>query len=150
MRDTPEHLPLPVNSSATRKGRGEVMLEIEILEVDRTSARSWNYPPASEQLIGLNTNDLNKLKASTNLTNLLTNIHSFRARSQHTGRVPIGGGLSTFCFTLPAALSISPILLAGSSGARCCCARKWKARQLFRRRSLSITLSLLSGSGTAL
>src|SRR6266852_6312769 len=74
MRDTPERLALAGELiEQLEKARGEVMLEIELLEVDRNKARALGItPPASEQLIGLNTSDLNKLKSSTNLTNLLT------------------------------------------------------------------------------
>jgi len=83
------------------------MLEIELLEVDRNKARSLGItPPASEQLIGLNTADLNKLKSSTTLTNLLTNIQQVFAGKGFSGIpavVPIGGGLSTFLLTLPTA-----------------------------------------------
>src|SRR5712664_4768731 len=76
MRDTPERLALAGELIQQLEGaRGEVMLEIELLEVDRNKARDLGItPPASEQLIGLNANDLNKLKSSTNLTNLLTNL----------------------------------------------------------------------------
>src|SRR6267154_2386788 len=76
MRDTPERLALAGQLiEQLERARGEVMLEFEFLEVDRNKARALGItPPASEQLIGLNTSDLNKLKSSTNLTNLLTNI----------------------------------------------------------------------------
>src|SRR5258708_37034649 len=81
------------------------MLEIELLEVDRNKARALGItPPASEQLIALSTNDLNKLKSSTTLTNLLTNIQQVFAGkgfSSIPAVVPIGGGLSTFLLTLP-------------------------------------------------
>jgi len=108
MRDTPERLALAGELiQQLERARGEVMLEIELLEVDRNKARSLGItPPASEQLIGLNTADLNKLKSSTTLTNLLTNIQQVFAGKGFSGIpavVPIGGGLSTFLLTLPTA-----------------------------------------------
>src|SRR2546430_6573588 len=108
MRDTPERLPLARDliqqlQRAPRRG----MLEIEFLEVDRNKARALGItPPASSQLISLNTNDVNKLKSSTNLTNLLTNIQQVFAGkgfSSVPSVVVVGGGLSTFLLTLPSA-----------------------------------------------
>src|SRR6266699_1756527 len=110
MRDTPERLALAGELiEQLERARGEVMLEIELLEVDRNKARELGItPPASEQLIALNTNDLNKLKSSTNLTNLLTNIQQVFAGkgfSSIPAVVAVGGGL-------PITLS----LLSGSLG----------------------------------
>src|SRR5207245_906545 len=81
MRDTPERLALAGELiQQLERARGEVMLEIEFLEVDRNKARALGItPPASSQLISLNTNDVNKLKSSTTLTNLLTNIQQIFA-----------------------------------------------------------------------
>src|SRR5713226_6274179 len=55
MRDTPERLALAGQLiEQLERARGEVMLEIELLEVDRNKARALGItPPASEQLIGL-------------------------------------------------------------------------------------------------
>src|SRR5437899_9548815 len=66
MRDTPERLALAGQLiEQLERARGEVMLEFEFLEVDRNKDRALGItPPASEQLIGLNTSDLNKLKSS--------------------------------------------------------------------------------------
>src|SRR5258708_30111615 len=81
------------------------MLEIELLEDDRNKARALGItPPATEQLIALSTNDLNRLKSSTTLTNLLTNIQQVFAGkgfSSIPAVVPIDSGLSTFIITLP-------------------------------------------------
>src|SRR5205823_8723193 len=73
MRDTPERLALAGDLiDQLERARGEVMLEIELLEVDRNKARGLGItPPASAQLIALSTNDLNQLKSSTNLIDLL-------------------------------------------------------------------------------
>jgi len=114
MRDTPEHLALAGELlEQLERARGELVLEIELLEVDRNKARALGItPPSSAQLISLTPNDLNLIKSSTTLTNLLTNIQQVFAGKGFSGIppvIPIGGGLSTFCshFRLPP--PISPI-----------------------------------------
>jgi Flp pilus assembly secretin CpaC len=153
MRDTPERLALAGELiEQLEKARGEVMLEIELLEVDRNKARALGItPPASEQLIGLNTSDLNKLKASTTLTNLLTNIQQVFAAKGFSGIpavVPIGGGLSTFLLTLPSATAnFSDSLSLVQSGRQVLLrAQDGKPASIFVGDRFPITLSLLSGS----
>src|SRR5258708_29956927 len=113
------------------------MLEIELLEVDRNKARSLGItPPASEQLIALSTNDLNRLKSSTSLTNLLTNIQQVfagRGFSSIPPVVAIGGGLSTFLLTLPsAAADFSDSLSLVQSGRQVLLrAQDWKPALFF-------------------
>src|SRR6266481_3997339 len=97
MRDTPERLAIAGELiRQVEKARGEVMLEIELLEVDRDTARKLGaQTPSKAQLIALSTNDLNKLKSSTNLTNLLTNIQQVFAGkgfSSIPAVIPVGGG----------------------------------------------------------
>src|SRR6266852_532449 len=143
MRDTPEHLALAGELiEQLERARGEVVLEIELLEVDCNKARALGItPPASEQLIGLSTSDLNKLKSSTNLTNLLTNIQQVFAGKGFSSVppvIPIGGGLSTFLLTLPSlAANFSDTLSLVQSGRQVLLRARRKAGQLFRRRSLS-------------
>jgi Flp pilus assembly secretin CpaC len=153
MRDTPERLALAGELiEQLEKARGEVMLEIELLEVDRNKARALGItPPASEQLIGLNTSDINKLKASTTLTNLLTNIQQVFAAKGFSGIpavVPIGGGLSTFLLTLPSATAnFSDSLSLVQSGRQVLLrAQDGKPASIFVGDRFPITLSLLSGS----
>jgi hypothetical protein len=153
MRDTPERLALAGELiEQLEKARGEVMLEIELLEVDRNKARALGItPPASEQLIGLNSSDLNKLKASTTLTNLLTNIQQVFAAKGFSGIpavVPIGGGLSTFLLTLPSATAnFSDSLSLVQSGRQVLLrAQDGKPASIFVGDRFPITLSLLSGS----
>jgi hypothetical protein len=153
MRDTPERLALAGELiEQLERARGEVMLEIEFLAVDRNKARALGItPPASEQLIGLSTNDLNKLKASTNLTNLLTNIQQVFAGKGFSGIppvVPIGGGLSTFLLTLPtAAVNFSDSLSLVQSGRQVLMrAQDGKPASFFVGDRFPITLSLLSGN----
>src|SRR5713101_6774984 len=153
MRDTPERLALAGELiEQLERARGEVMLEIELLEVDRNKARALGItPPASEQLIALSTNDLNKLKSSTTLTNLLTNIQQVFAGKGFSGIpavVPIGGGLSTFLLTLPSgAVNFSDSLSLVQSGRQVLLrAQDGKPASFFVGDRFPITLSLLSGS----
>jgi hypothetical protein len=153
MRDTPERLALAGELiEQLERARGEVMLEIEFLAVDRSKARALGItPPASEQLISLTTNDLNKLKSSTNLTNLLTNIQQVFAGkgfSSIPSVIPIGGGLSTFLLTLPSfAANFSDTLSLVQSGRQVLMrAQDGKPASFFVGDRFPITLSLLSGS----
>jgi len=153
MRDTPERLALAGELiDQLERARGEVMLEIELLEVDRNKARGLGItPPASEQLIALSSNDLNQLKSSTNLTNLLTNIQQVFAGkgfSSIPAVLPVGGGLTTFLLTLPtAAANFSDSLSLVESGRQVLLrAQNGKPASLFVGDRFPITLSLLSGS----
>jgi Bacterial type II and III secretion system protein/FG-GAP-like repeat len=153
MRDTPEHLALAGELiEQLEKARGEVMLEIELLEVDRNKARVLGItPPASEQLIALSTSDLNRINSSTNLTNLLTNIQQVFAARGFSGIpavIPIGGGRSTFLLTLPSlAATFSDSLSLVQSGRQILLrAQDGKPASFFVGDRFPITLSLLSGS----
>src|SRR6266513_4750449 len=153
MRDTPERLALAGELiQQLERARGEVMLEIEFLEVDRNKARALGItPPSSDQLISLNINDVNKLKSSTNLTNLLTNIQQVFAGKGFSS-IPavavVGGGLSTFLLTLPsAAVDFSDSLSLVQSGRQVLLrAQSGKPASFFVGDRYPITLSLLSGS----
>ncbi len=153
MRDTPEHLALAGELiEQLEKARGELVLEIELLEVDRNKARALGItPPASEQLIGLSTNDLNLIKSSTTLTNLLTNIQQVFAGKGFSGIppvIPIGGGLSTFLLSLPTgAANFSNSLSLVQSGRQVLLrAQDGKPATFFVGDRFPITLSLLSGN----
>src|SRR2546426_5154754 len=153
MRDTPERLALADELiTQLERARGEVMLEIELLEVDRNKARALGItPPASDQLISLSTNDLNKLKSSSNLTNLLTNIQQVFAGKGFSSIPPVvavGGGLSTFLLTLPSgAANFSDSLSLIQSGRQVLLrAQNGKPASFFVGDRFPITLSLLSGS----
>ncbi|HUC54190.1 MAG TPA: FG-GAP-like repeat-containing protein [Candidatus Cybelea sp.] len=153
MRDTPEHLALAGELiEQLQRARGELVLEIELLEVDRNKARALGIiPPSSEQIIGLTTQDLNLIKSSTTLTNLLTNIQQVFAGKGFSGIpsvVPIGGGLSTFLLTLPsAAVNFSDSLSLVQSGRQVLLrAQDGKPATFFVGDRFPITLSLLSGS----
>jgi tetratricopeptide (TPR) repeat protein len=153
MRDTPERLALAGELiDQLERARGEIMLEIEFLSVDRNKARDLGItPPASEQLIGLTSSELNKLKSSTTLTNLITNIQQVFAGRGFSGVpaiIPVGGGLSTFLLTLPSfAANFSETLSLVQSGRQVLLrAQDGKPATFFVGDRYPITLSLLSGS----
>ncbi|HKV63543.1 MAG TPA: FG-GAP-like repeat-containing protein [Candidatus Acidoferrum sp.] len=153
MRDTPEHLALAGELlDQLERARGEIVLEIELLEVDRNKARALGItPPASAQIISLSTQDLNLIKSSTTLTNLLTNIQQVFAGkgfSSIPSVVPIGGGLSTFLLTLPTGVAnFSDSLSLVQSGRQVLMrAQDGKPATFFVGDRFPITLSLLSGS----
>jgi tetratricopeptide (TPR) repeat protein len=153
MRDTPERLALVGELlQQLERARGEVMLEIELLEVDRNKARALGItPPSSASLIPLSTSDLNVLKASTDLSNLLTNLQQVFAAKGFSGIpavVPLGGGLTTFLLTLPTATAnFSDTLSLIKSGRQMLLrAQDGKPASFFVGDRFPITLSLLSGS----
>src|SRR5262249_52916418 len=83
------------------QGRRDVMLDIQLLEVDRNKARTLGVtPPTSTQAIPLNTQDIAQLQQATDLKNLLTIISQiFQAQgitASPTNVFPVGGGKSTF------------------------------------------------------
>lgn len=153
MRDTPQKLALAGEIiEQVEKARGEVLLEIELLEVDRNKARNLGItPPSSESLIPLTSTDLNLLKTSTDLTNLLTNLQqvfSNKGFSTVPSVIPVGGGLSTFLLTLPTvAANFSDSLSLVQSGRQAMLrAQDGKPATLFVGDRYPVTLSLLSGS----
>ena len=153
MRDTPERLALAGQLiEQLERARGEVMLEIEFLEVDRNKARALGItPPTSTHLIGLSTQDLNLIKSSTTLANLLTNIQQVFAGkgfSNIPSVIPIGGGLTTFLLTLPSLTAdFSDTLSLVQSGRQVLLrAQDGKPASFFVGDRFPVTLNLLSGS----
>jgi tetratricopeptide (TPR) repeat protein len=153
MRDTPSRLALAGQLiEEVEKARGEVLLDIELLEVDRSAMQKLGLtPPSSTSLILLTPNDIKKLASSTDLANLLTN-----AQSVFTGKgfssVPpfilLGGGLSTFLLTLPeATVDFSDSLSLVRSGREVLLrAQDGKPATFFVGDRFPVTLSLLSSS----
>ncbi len=153
MRDTPERLALVGELlQQLERARGEVMLEIELLEVDRGKARALGITPStSASLILLSASDLNILKSSTDLSNLLTNVQQVFSAKGITGLpavIPVGGGLTTFLLTLPSATAnFSDTLSLVKSGRQVLLrAQDGKPASFFVGDRFPITLSLLSGS----
>lgn len=153
IRDTPERLALVGELiQQMDRARGELMLEIELLEVDRNKARDLGItPPSSASLIPLSTSDLRKLVGSTDLSNLLTNLQQVFAAKGFSGIpavVPLGGGLTTFLLTLPSGTAnFSDSLTLVRSGRQVLLrAQDGKPASFFVGDRFPITLSLLSGS----
>src|SRR5215471_14107437 len=112
IRDTPEKL--AVAGELLRdldQLHGEVMVDIRLLEVDHDKARQLGMnTPASTRLIPLTPSDLAKLKSSTDLGNLLTNLEAILAAKgiSDISVIPVGGGRSILLLTAPgAALNLS-------------------------------------------
>ncbi len=153
MRDTPAKLAVAAQLlKQVEKARGEVLLEIELLEVDRAAAQKLGLtPPSSTSLILLTPNDIRSLAASTDFANLLTN-----AQKVFTGKgfssippfILLGGGLSTFLLTLPgASVDFSDSLSLVRSGRQVLLrAQDGKPATFFVGDRFPVTLSLLSSS----
>lgn len=160
MRDTPERLALAgALIQQIERARGELMLEIELLEVDRNTARKLGIePPTSQRLIALPPNLLNQLTQANNvsaLQTLLAGIFGTAATGSTTSIgslippiVAVGGGKSTFLLTLPsAAADFSDALSLVQSGRQVLLrAQDGKPATFFVGQRFPITLSLLSGS----
>jgi tetratricopeptide (TPR) repeat protein len=153
VRDTPERLAL--TGSLIRdaeKARGEIMLEAELLEVDRgTAMRLGLTPPSSASLILLTPSDIRTLTASKDLANLLTNAQKIFAGKGFSSIPPfvlVGGGLSTFILTAPGtAADFSESLSLVQSGRQVLLrAQNGKPATFFVGDRYPVTLSLLSGT----
>ncbi len=164
IRDTPERLALAAEIiRQTEKTRGEVLLEIEILEVDRNKARTLGLlPPASAELISLTPSLISQLQQAKDISTLITLLASiFGNGSSSTGSgsslnlsslIPpltvVGGGKTTFLLTLPAvAAQFSDALSLVHSGRQVLLrAQDGKPASFFVGDRFPITLSLLSAS----
>lgn len=160
MRDTPQRLALAgALLQQIERARGELMLEIELLEVDRSAARKLGIePPTSFRLITLPTNLLNELKQANDLSalqTLLAGVFGAAVTGASTSisslippLVAVGGGTSTFLLTLPAATAdFSEALSLVESGRQVLLrAQDGKPATFFVGERFPVTLSLLSGS----
>lgn len=164
IRDTPERLALSGEIiHQAERARGEVLLEIEILEVDRNKARTLGLlPPSSATLISLTPSVLSQLQQAKDLSTLITLLASIfgnGASSAGTGSslnlsslIPpltvVGGGKTTFLLTLPAVASqFSDALTLVHSGRQVLLrAQDGKPSSFFVGDRYPITLSLLSAS----
>jgi tetratricopeptide (TPR) repeat protein len=153
MRDTPEKLALAGQLiQEVEKARGEVLLDIELLEVDRATLQKLGLtPPSTTSLILVTPNALRTLASSTDLANLLTNAQQI-FKGQGFSSIPpfilLGGGLSTFLLTLPSAsVDFSDSLSLVRSGREVLMrAQDNKPATFFVGDRFPITLSLLSNS----
>jgi Flp pilus assembly secretin CpaC len=153
MRDTPERLELAGEViRQVEKARGEVMLDIELLEVDRNKARQLGItPPASAQAFLISPNDVRALAKAADLANALTivgQIFNAKGFSSIPGFTIVGGGNSRFLLTLPGvAANFSDALTLVQSGRQVLLrAQDGKPATFFVGDRFPVTLSLLSGS----
>jgi type II secretory pathway component GspD/PulD (secretin) len=135
------------------RARGELMLEIELLEVDATAARTLGIaPPSGVQAFSLSESDLKQLAQATTFENLLTILQAVFAARGITASVnqviPVGGGKSTFLLNLPsAAANFSQALTLVRSGQEVLMrAEDGKPATFFAGQRFPVTLSLLSAS----
>lgn len=129
VRDSPSKVTLAAELiRQVQQSRGEVMLEIEILEVDRATALLLGVtPPTKAQLVTVNQNDLAALQKAPDLAALLVIVQRILGRSGSFGGlnsnqlasligggqigagvlipplIAIGGGKSTVLATVPEA-----------------------------------------------
>src|SRR5262249_15268844 len=140
------------------KERGEVMLEIELLEVDNDTARKLGItPPSGTTFFTIPPNILNQIKAAKDLTTITTLLAGIfgtpAAGALASGAlippvIAVGGGRTTFLLTLPtAAADFSDALSLVKSGRQVLLrAQDGKPATFFVGDRFPITLSLLSGS----
>lgn len=164
IRDTPERLALAGEIiRQSEKARGEILLEIEILEVDRNKARTLGLlPPSSAELISLTPSLISQLRQAQDISTLVTLLASIFGNGSSSGSagsslnlsslIPpltvVGGGKTTFLLTLPAiAAQFSDALTLVHSGRQVLLrAQDGKPASFFVGDRYPITLSLLSGS----
>ena len=140
-----------------------MLLEIEILEVDRNKAHTLGLlPPSSAELISLTPGLISQLQQAKDLSTLITLLASIFGNGSGSGGsgsslnlsslIPpltvVGGGKTTFLLTLPAvAAQFSDALSLVHSGRQVLLrAQDGKPASFFVGDRYPITLSLLSGS----
>ncbi len=153
MRDSPQQLTLAAELiQQVDRARGEVMLEIELLEVDRNKARQLGItPPSSAQAFLISPSDVRSLQKASDLSNALTilgQLLTAKGLSSIPGFTLLGGGYTTFLLTLPGvAANFSDALSLVQSGRQVLLrAQDRKPATLFVGDHFPVTLSLLSGS----
>jgi Flp pilus assembly secretin CpaC len=160
IRDTPERLAIAGELiRQVEKARGEVMLEIELLEVDRDTARKLGVQtPSKAQLFTIPPNLIGQLTQANNLSALQTLLAGIFGTAVGAGAtsvsslipplVAVGGGKTTFLLTLPgAAVDFSDALSLVHSGRQVLLrAQDGKPATFFVGDRFPVTLALLSGS----
>ena len=160
IRDTPERLAVAGELiRQVEKARGEVMLEIELLEVDRDTARKLGVQtPSKAQLFTIPPNLISRLTQANNLSELQTLLAGIFGTAVNAGAtsvsslipplIAVGGGKTTFLLTLPgAALDFSNALSLVHSGRQVLLrAQDGKPATFFVGDRFPVTLALLSGS----
>src|ERR1700720_1356175 len=153
MRDAPARLALAAELiHDVDRARGELMLDIELLEVDRNKAQQLGItPPSSAQAFLINPSDIRTLQKASDLNNALTilgQLLSAKGLSSIPGFTLVGGGYTTFLLTLPGvAANFSDALSLVQSGRQVLLrAQDGKPATFFVGDRFPVTLSLLSGS----
>src|SRR6266852_233893 len=153
IRDAPERLALAKELiRQVDRARGELMLEIELLEVDRNKAQQLGItPPSSTQAFLISPNDVRTLQKAADLSNALSilgQLLSARGLSSVPGFTLFGGGYTTFLLTLPGvAANFADALNLVQSGRQVLMrAQDGKPATFFVGDRFPVTLSLLSGS----
>ena len=160
IRDTAEHVRLAgAILHEVEQARGEVLLEIDLLEVDRNTARNLGItPPASQHLYSVPSDTASVLRSAPSTTALLTLLAQIFGTAASGGltslasAIPpvaaIGGGKTTFLLGLPSVTAnFSDALSLVHSGRQVLLrAQEGKPATFFVGERFPITLSLLSGS----
>ena len=160
MRDTPERLMLAGRViDEVEQARGELMLDVDLLEVSRDAAKNLGVQfPSKAQIFTIPPNLLTQLRQAQDLNallSLLTGIFgtaatggAFSLGSVIPPLVAVGGGKSTFLLTLPGtAAQFSNALTTVHSGRKVLVrAQQGKPATFFVGDRFPVTLSLLSGS----
>ena len=153
IRDSPQQLALAAELiHQADRARGEVMLEIDLLEVDRNKALELGItPPASTQAFLISPSDVRSFQKASDLNSALTilgQLLSAKGLSSIPGFTILGGGYTSFLLTLPGvAANFSDALSLVQSGRQVLLrAQDGKPATLFVGDHFPVTLSLLSGS----
>lgn len=160
IRDTPERLAVAGELiQQAERSRGEVMLEIELLEVDRNTAQKLGVQaPSKAQLFTIPPNLIGQLRQANDLSALQTLLAGIFGTAATAGSasvsalipplIAVGGGKSTFLLTLPGtALDFSNALSLVHSGRQVLLrAQDGKPATFFVGDRFPVTLALLSGS----
>jgi Flp pilus assembly secretin CpaC len=155
MRDTPQKLALAGEIiQQVEKVHGEIMLDIQLLEVDRGTARKLGVTwPLPVQATLLTPQQITTLAAATTVAAALTQLAAILSGQGITNPLsflPVGGGRSTFLLTFGSmAADFSESLSLLRSGREVLLrAQSGKPATFFVGDRYPITLSLLSGSLT--
>lgn len=134
------------------QARSELMLEIDLLEVDKNKALNLGIvPPTNATAYALSSSDVKLLQQATSLANLLTLVNQvFTAKGITPAPpvIPVGGGKSTYLLTLPStSANFSDALSLVKTGREVLMrVQDTKPATFFIGQRFPVTLSLLSTS----
>ncbi len=134
------------------QAKSELMLQIELLEVDRNKAMNLGLmPPTRAQAFALSTSDVKLLQQATDLANLLSllqQVFAAQGISPVPPVIPVGGGRSTYLLNLPGtSANFADALSLVKSGREVLMrVQDTKPATFFIGQRFPVTLSLLSTS----